>query len=153
MGPDQFVFDVAVGLAVAVLTLVGKWQWPLIKSVFDAEGRRLAAQVNGRWKAIEAFSGSSTTDTFTMDIVCRSQRVTGTHTCLTGPDEGKRFDIVGTYKDQILTFTWAPSSREALESGTVTAKLVEDKVLRGHGLYIEPKDGLVYTSVFSAAKS
>jgi hypothetical protein len=152
MSPEKFIFDVAVGLVVALLSLFAKWQWPLIRSLIDAESRRQGAQISGTWKAIEDFSGSSTQDTFTMELTCRGGKVTGTHTCLTGPDEGKKFDIRGSYKDQILTFTWMPSSREALESGTVTAKLTQDRRLEGHGLYIEPNDGRVYPSTFAADK-
>ena len=88
-----------------------------------------------------------------MEINCKGGQVTGTHTCLTGPDEGQKFDIAGTYKDQILTFTWMPSNRTVLESGTVTARLVKDRQLEGHGLYIEPADGKVYTSNFTANKA
>jgi hypothetical protein len=149
---EKFIFDVAVGLVVALLSLVAKWQWPLIKSLFDAESRRQGAQISGVWKAIESFSGTNTQDTFSMEVTCRGGKVTGTHTCLTGPDEGKKFDIRGNYKDQVLTFAWMPSSREALESGTVTAKLAKDRRLEGHGLYIEPDDGKVYTSTFVADK-
>ena len=149
---EKFIIDVAVGLVVALLTLVAKWQWPLIKSLFDEESRRLAAQVAGTWDANEQFSGSNTQNTYAMEVNCRGGRVTGMHTCLNGPDQGKKFDLVGTYKDQILTFAWMPSSREALESGTVTARLVQDKQLEGHGLYIEPQDGKVYTSTYSAKK-
>lgn len=149
---EKFIIDVIVGLVVALLILVAKWQWPLIKSLFDEESRRQAAQIAGTWDATEDFSGSKTQDTFTMEINCRGGRVSGTHTCLTGPDQGKRFDIEGRYKDQVLTFAWMPSSREALESGTITAKLTQDRLLEGHGLYIEPHDGKVYTSAFSAKK-
>lgn len=85
-----------------------------------------------------------------MKIKCRGGKVTGTHTCLTGPDEGKIFDLSGSYKDQVLTFAWVPNSREALESGTVTAILAQDKRLVGHGLYIEPGDRKVHTSTYIA---
>lgn len=149
---EKFFFDVLVGLAVATLTWVVKWQWPFIRSLFDAESRRQASQIKGTWQATEFFSGSKTQDTFTMEIDCRGGRVTGTHTCLSGPDEGKKFDIDGTYKDLILNFTWVPSNREELESGTITAKLAQDRLLEGHGLYIEPDDGKVYTSDFTANK-
>jgi hypothetical protein len=87
-----------------------------------------------------------------MVLSCRGGVVTGTHTCLSGPDQGRVFELQGSYKDLILTFAWFPSSREALESGTVTAKLVQDGVLAGHGLYIEPGDGKVYTSTYSARR-
>lgn len=153
MDTAHFAFGMAVGLVTSIVVAIAKWQWPLIKSVFDAEGRRVAEQISGEWNATEIFSGSASTDTFTMRIICRSGRVTGMHTCLSGPDVGKSFDITGTYKDQVLSFTWAPSSRAALESGTVTAKLSQDKLLEGHGLYIEPADGKVYTSTFTATKA
>jgi hypothetical protein len=149
---EKLIFDVIVGLVVALLTLIAKWQWPLIKSLFDEESRRQARQIDGTWNATEDFSGSNTQNTYTMKINCRGGRVTGINTCLSGPDQGKDFDTEGAYKDQILTFTWMPSSREVLESGTVTVKLERDKLLVGHGLYIEPADGKVYTSIFKATK-
>ncbi len=147
---DKFVFDVAVGLVVGLLTLFARWQWPLIRSLFDGESRRQAAQVSGTWKASELFADTNTKNTYTMEIKCRGGKVTGTHICLTGPDEGRVFDLSGSYKDQVLTFAWVPNSREALESGTVTAILAQDKRLAGHGLYIEPGDRKVHTSIYEA---
>ena len=152
MTPGNFVLDVAAGLLVALLSLVAKWQWPLISSLFDEESRRQAEQVSGSWKASEVFHDSKSRNTYTMHLKCRSGQITGTHSCLTGPDEGKTFDLRGSYKDRILTFAWAPSSREELESGTVTAILDQDRHLAGHGLYIEPADGKVHTSTYTATK-
>jgi hypothetical protein len=149
---EKFIYDVIVGLLVAFLTLVAKWQWPLIKSLLTEESRRQAKQINGAWDVTEDFT-DATQDTFTMELNCKGGRVTGTHTCLAGPDQGQTFDIEGTYKDQILSFTWMPKNRAALESGTVTAKLTHDRQLEGHGLYIEPSDGKVYTSNFIAKKT
>ncbi|MGH8212616.1 MAG: hypothetical protein ACREPP_05225 [Rhodanobacteraceae bacterium] len=149
---EKFLLDVLVGLAVAALSLLAKWQAPYIRSLFDAESRRQADQINGRWKVTEVFSGSKDTDTFNMKLSCHGSRVTGDHVGDSGPDDGRQFDIEGSYKDQILSFTWMPDNRSALESGTVTARLVRDKRLEGHGLYIEPTDGKVYTSTFVADK-
>ena len=149
---EKFLLDVLVGLVVAGLSLIAKWQAPYIRSLFDAESRRLADQINGDWRVSEFFSGSRETDTFTMTLSCHGSRVTGNHVGLAGPDAGRRFDISGSYKDQILSFTWMPDNRSALESGTVTARLVRDKRLEGHGLYIEPADGRVYTSTIVADK-
>lgn len=153
MTPEKLIFDVVAGLLVALLLLVGKAQWPLIRNLFDAESRRQAKQISGTWKATEVFHDSRSQNTYTMHIKCRGGQVTGTHVCLTGPeDEGKTFDLRGTYKDRILTFAWAPSSREELESGTVTAILDQDRHLAGHGLYIEPADGKVHTSTYTATR-
>lgn len=101
MNPEKFAFDVTVGLVVALLTLIAKWQWPLIRSLFDEESRRLAAQVAGRWKASELFADTKM-NTYTMEIKCRAGQVTGTHICLSGPDEGKTFDLRGSYKIRCL---------------------------------------------------
>lgn len=152
MTPESFILDVAAGLMVALLSLVAKWQWPLIRSLFDEESRRQAEQVSGSWKATEVFHDSDSQNTYAMQLNCRSGQVTGSHSCLTGPDEGKTFKIHGTYKDRVLTFAWAPNSREELESGTVTAILDQDRHLAGHGLYIEPVDGKVHTSTYIATK-
>lgn len=147
---EKFLLDVLVGLVVAVLSLIAKWQVPFFRSLIDAESRRQAKQINGNWRATEEFSGSRDKDTFAMTLSCRGSRVTGSHIGLTGPDQGRRFDISGSYKDQILNFTWTPDNKTALESGTVTARLVSDGRLEGHGLYIETDDGRVYTSIFTA---
>jgi hypothetical protein len=72
---EKFAYDVLVGLLVAFLTLVAKWQWPLITSLFESEEvSRLARQISGTWDATEDFTGSSTTDTFAMEINCRGGR-------------------------------------------------------------------------------
>jgi hypothetical protein len=152
MTPENFILDVVAGLTVTALSLAANWQWPLIRSLFDEESRRQAEQISGSWKASEAFHDSNTKNTYTMHISCRGGQVAGTHICLTGPDEGRTFDLRGTYKDRVLTFAWAPTSREELESGTVTAILDQDRHLAVHGLYIEPVDGKVHTSTDTATK-
>jgi hypothetical protein len=152
MNPEKLILDVVAGLLVALLSLVGKAQWPLIRNLFDDESRRQAKQISGTWKATEVFHDSRSQNTYTMHVKCRGGQITGTHVCLTGPDAGKTFDLRGTYKDRVLTFAWTPSSREELESGTVTAILDQDRHLAGHGLYIEPADGKVHTSTYTATR-
>ena len=152
MTPQNFVLDIAAGLLVALLSLAAKWQWPMIRSLIDEESRRQAKQISGTWKASEIFHDSNSQNTYAMDIKCHGGQVTRTHVCLTGPDEGRTFDLRGTYKDRVLTFAWTPGSREQLESGTVTAVLDQDRHLAGHGLYIEPADGKVHTSTYTATK-
>ena len=149
---ENLIVDVIVGGVIALFGIIAKWQWPVVRSLFDEESRRQAAQISGSWKATEVLSKSKEQNEYRMDIGCRGGQVTGKHTCTKGPDEGKAFDLKGTYKDLILAFTWMMSNREGLESGTVTVKLSEDKKLGGHGLYIEPDDGKVYTSTFTATK-
>lgn len=155
---EKLVVDVIVGGVVALLGIIAKWQWPAIRSLFDEESRRQAAQVSGSWESTESFPATSSQNPssqnkYAMDISCRGGQVTGKDICIEGFDKGKSFELRGTYKDQILTFTWRPHLREALESGTVTARLTKDKRLEGHGLYIEPDDGKVYTSTFTATKN
>jgi hypothetical protein len=146
---EKVLYDVVIGGLVALLTLAVRWQLPFIRSLFDEESRRQSKQISGTWNAKEVFADGSE-DNFIMDIHCRWGRVTGKHTCHSGYDEGKTYDIEGTYKDQILTFGWKPSNSVGLESGTVTARLVTDRRLEGHGLYVEPADGKIYTSIFKA---
>lgn len=150
---EKVILDVFVGAVVALLGIVAKWQWPIIRSLFDEESRRQGAQISGSWEAIEDFPASKSQNKYTMELKCRGGRVTGQHVCIDGPDKGKTFNLNGSYKDQILTFTWMPDNRAALESGTVTARLSKDKRLEGHGLYIEPDDGRVYTSTYTATKN
>jgi hypothetical protein len=93
----------------------------------------------------------STQDTYILEINPKGRRITGTLKDFVGPDKGYEFDIEGTFKDLILTFMWTKKGPRSLESGTTTAKLVQDgSQLEGHGLYIEPDDGKVYTSTFTA---
>lgn len=150
---EKLIVDVIVGGVVALLGIFAKWQWPAIKGLFDEENRNQAAQISGSWEATENFLATNTKNRYVMEISCRSGRVTGKHVCTDGFDKGKTFDLRGTYKDHILTFTWTPKPRHALESGTVTAKLFRDGMLEGHGLYIEPDDGKVYTSTYEAIKN
>jgi hypothetical protein len=146
---DRVIYDVFIGIIVAMISMISKWQWPLIKSLFDKESRRQARQITGRWKAHEIFADGKE-DEFAMELRCRGGEVTGTHYCDTGFDEAKEYQINGTYRDHILTFRWTPKSDATLESGTVTVRLVEDKKLEGRGLYVEPSDGKIYTSTFNA---
>lgn len=151
---EKLFYDLTVGVSAGLLTafvaLIAKWQWPLIQSWFDKEIRRQAALIEGEWETTEVFTASNTQGTYVLKIDSKGRRVTGTLTGLTGPDQGTRFDIEGTFKDLILTFVWRKRGPRALESGTTAAKLVRDGEFEGHGLYIEPNDGKVYTSIFTA---
>lgn len=148
---ERFIYDVLVGLIVAfVLYVIGK-QWPRIRSVFDKESRRQAEQIAGKWDATEIFA-DGTEDAFILQLECTGGNVSGMHECRKGFDADQEFNVNGTYKDQVLAFTWMPKNQAGLESGTVTAKLVQDRKLEGYGLYIEPTDGKVYTSRFVAVK-
>lgn len=149
---EKFVYDVVIGVFVAVLGIAAKWQWPLIRSLFDAESRRQARQIVGTWNARELFA-DGTQDEFLIDMYCSGGKVSGSHRCLAGFDKDRTFHIDGTYKDQVLAVRWMPSDNSLLESGTVTAKLMQDGRLQGHGLYVEPTDGRVYTSEFIAQKN
>jgi hypothetical protein len=151
---EKLFYDLTVGVSSGVLTaalaLVANWQWPLIQSWFDKEIRRQARLIEGQWETTEVFTASNTQGTYTLEINSKGRRVTGTLRGLTGPDQGTEFDVEGTFKDLILTYVWTKRGPRALESGTTTAKLVRDGELEGHGLYIEPGDGKVHTSTFTA---
>jgi hypothetical protein len=154
--PGEFtktiLVEVIVGAILAVLGAIVKWQWPLIRSLFDAESRRQASQIEGSWNGHEHFADGAKDD-FILKISCRSGIVKGTHYCVGGYDQHKEYEAEGRYKDHILSLRWAPKSKSALESGAIAARLVSDGKLEGHGLYVEPLDGRVYTSKFSATKS
>jgi hypothetical protein len=148
---DVFIIGLASGLTVALLLWIFKIQSHFFKNLFDEESRRQAKQINGEWKASETFA-DGTIDSFKLELKCIGGKVDGRQDCLTGHDEGKSYRIEGTYKDHILNFTWIPLNEQSIESGTVTARLIKDHNLDGHGLYIEPDDGKVYTSKFMAEK-
>jgi hypothetical protein len=48
-------YDVIIGTVVAPITIVAQWQWHIVRSLFDQESRRQAAQINGEWDALELF--------------------------------------------------------------------------------------------------
>lgn len=148
--------DLAVGvtggLITAVLILVIKTNASLIQSWFDKEMRRQAALITGKWRATETFADRRSKDVFIMDLKCRGHRIKGTLDCIEGYDEGESFELEGMFRDLMLTFVWKKKGERALESGTVTVRLPlpREGELEGHGLYIEPRDGKVYTSKFEA---
>lgn len=146
----DMLVGVGGGVLAGLLTLLIQWRWLYIQSLFDKEARRQAKQISGKWQATEVFLGPTKQNTYSMEINCLGGRVTGKHACLTGADPGEEFPIEGTFRDQILAFVWNKKGERALELGTVTVRLVRQGELEGHGLYVEPSDGKVYTSTFSA---
>jgi hypothetical protein len=148
---QTLIIDIATGLLTAFLILVGQKQWLFVQSLFDRESRRQARQITGSWTATETFA-DGTNDEFHVEIHCIGGRVTGTHRCSAGVDCKLEYPLVGTYKDHVINFTWMPRDHSLLESGTVTARLLRDGELDGHGLYIETDDGKVYASKYIAKK-
>jgi len=147
----ELLLNIIGGLLTAMVAIIAKRYWPLIMDLFDRESRRQAKQISGLWTAREVFA-DKTHDEFLVEIRCVNGKVNGMHKCLNGVDRTGEFPLSGSYKDHILNFTWIPLDNSLLESGTVTAKLIRDKELEGHGLYIEPADGKIYTSEFIASK-
>lgn len=148
---NDFSMGIISGIAVSFLTWFTKMQLPLIRNFFDSESQRQAKQIAGEWDFRETFS-DNTEDTFLMTLHCKGGIVTGEHVCLEGFDAKKRYRIDGSYKDHILTFRWNRHDNDSLESGTITARLTKDNVLEGHGLYVEPEDGKIYTSIITGKR-
>lgn len=150
---EKLIYDIAIGLVTALVILAIKHNWSLIVSVFQQDIRRIARLLEQEWTATEVFSDDNTTDEFTMKLRCRGRQVSGVMFCTGGPDKGREYELKGFFDSLILTLTWTPKDAVALESGTLTAKLIKDgKALEGHGVFYSPLTEKVHTSTFNAVR-
>jgi hypothetical protein len=122
--------------------------WIVFWIIPDEDGE----QLNGLWRATEEFD-DGTKAIFDMEIKCKNGIVKGTHHSVSGMDKGTTYKISGTYnKDNILNFLWTQKQKSKLESGTVSAKLINDGFLEGKGCFREPRDQKIHPSTFMAIK-
>lgn len=152
---EKFVYDIEVGVLAGLLTslliLAIDHYWSLIVSIFQQDIRRVARLLEQEWTATETFSDDNTTDEYSMKLRCRGREVSGTMFCTNGPDKNREYQLKGSFDSLILTLTWVPKDAVALESGTITAKLVKDgKALEGSGIFYSPITERIHTSVFAA---
>ena len=111
----------------------------------------MAELIEGAWKATEIFSDDHTKAKFRMELSCLGRQVRGMLICESGRfDKGAEFVLSGSFTHNILMLLW--EKKKSIESGTITVRLVEDKKLEDHGLYIALSNGQVYTSKFTATK-
>ena len=148
---NDLLIGIAAGLIAAGIGFFIKKNLVLIQNWRNEEIIRIARLIEGKWQATEIFSDDNSQSVFTMNLKCRlDQVVTGTQVCTSGFDNNQDFDLTGSFKDTILTFMWRKKGERAMESGATTVKLVREGELEGYGLYINPADGKVYTSTFTA---
>jgi hypothetical protein len=150
---EKIIYDIAVGLATALVILACKHYWSLIVSMFQQDIRRVARLLEQSWTGTETFSDDGSTDEFNMKLCCRGRQVSGNMICSGGPDKGREYDLKGSFDSLILSLIWTPKDAVALESGTITAKLVKDgKALEGHGVFYSPITEKIHTSTFAAIR-
>lgn len=141
---------IAAGTGGAIVHVFKHYE-SLFRSWRNKDIEEIAKHIDGRWNATEVFSDDGSKAIFSMEFKCIGTQVTGVFLGVSGKvDKGSEFDLSGSFKDRVLSFTW--KKRNSLESGTVTVLLTRDNELEGHGLYVNPKDGKVYHSKFSAKK-
>lgn len=149
---NEFLIGIASGVTATGIVFFIKKNMFLIQNWRNEELIRVARLIEGKWQATETFSDDNSNSEFTMNLKCSlDQAVTGTQVCTSGFDKNQEFELTGSFRDTVLTFMWRKKGERALESGATTVKLVREGVLEGHGLYINPADGKVYTSTFTAS--
>lgn len=89
---EKFLADVAVGILISAVIWYLKVQWPLIRGLLDAESRRQAAQIKGRWNVTEKFA-DGTSSLSVMVVKCTGGQVSGTQFCREGFDEGEDYHL------------------------------------------------------------
>lgn len=157
---DKFVVDFLIngiigGLVATFLTLVIGRIWLSIIVPWYEERVYHDAHFEGRWEGTETFSDTNPPliDRFTIEIRRAGHRVTAITTCLEGPDRGKIYESIGSFKNLILTLSWVPRDDTSLERGTITAKLVENgQKFVGHGSFYSPATERVHSSIFEISR-
>jgi hypothetical protein len=154
---DKFASDlvngIVGGLIATFLTLVIHRIWLNIIRPWYEERVYHDAHFEGVWTATETFSDTTPVeaDTFTMELKRQGHHVTGTLRCIDGPDKDDVYLIEGTFNNLILTLTWVPENKRALDRGTLAIKLVENgKKFVGCGAFYSNETEKVHTSVFQA---
>jgi hypothetical protein len=125
--------------------------WLFINTVFQGlflpwyrSQRYEGVMIEGEWVGWYAnYSPASTTaDSCTSPQKCKitlrqsATLITGELIELEGPDRGKRYDLVGDFRDLILNLKYRESNRSRLDRGAIVLCLRENaQSLEGHTLY------------------
>lgn len=83
------------------------------------------ARLDGEWIAeLKAESTNNDCETVTVEQV--GHNISGKIVCTNGPDEGRRYQFVGTFKNQILTGYYWNIRKTSIDSGSFSLRLEND---------------------------
>ncbi len=149
----DFFNGIVGGLVATFLTLVIQRMWVSVVLPWHEERIYKDAHFEGRWNAKETYNDSepNVVAEYIIEFQRQGHKVTGTSTCVNGPDKGKVYLLSGSFNNLILTLTWVPKDKRSLERGTLAMKLMENgKKMSGHGVFYSPITETVHTSSLEA---
>jgi hypothetical protein len=125
---------VAAGLIVGMVCLAFKPIWERIIVPWYEEKVYHDAKIEGQWKATLDMEGIKTGET--INLIRKGHDVALTISRTSGSDEGRTYLASGTFRNLILTGTYAASQRAFLDRGSFSLMLVNNgNTLRGHCSY------------------
>lgn len=149
---SELTTGVVIALVSACVTLALARFWRNVMLPWIDEMSYDEPRFEGEWTAVETFSdedpgSADEKGEYRMVLKRRGHRVSGTYTGVNGPDKDSVSSMEGSYRNLILTVTWRPVDKRALDRGTLTLKLTKNgKEFVGFGLYYSPKTERVHTS-------
>lgn len=89
------------------------------------------ARIEGNWRG--ETTRNSIPRVVVWEISQTGHRITATATPISGPNEGKRFNVEGMFRNSVLTVTYCMQSNQTLERGCLALKLINNgQRLQGH---------------------
>ena len=139
LGQGVIAGGVAAG-AVGFIVLV----WRRILEPWYEERLYKGVEISGAWEgSIEYPTGGA--NKVVLDLRRRAYAVTGSIICVEGLDKGMRWTLAGTFRNNILTFTYDSSSKREVDRGAGCYYLKDNgRALSGGCFYHDESDNSMH---------
>ena len=126
------------GLVTTLFVVVLRSIWVNIILPWFEEKIYKDAKIEGTWKG--AYKNGACGDEV-IKINQSSHRITGTMTCISGPDKGQVYQLEGEFKNLILTASYSSREIGSLDRGSITLMLKNNgHELTGHCSYYSDEE-------------
>lgn len=131
------------GIVAAPLTLALQQFWFKVITPWFEERIYQDAHIEGKWKGTIKY-GDNEGETLLFDIRRQSHRITGT---MLSQEDGKIFEIVGDFRNMIMTITYVSQNKQTVDRGGFTFLLIKNgQELQGHGAFYYNPDHKITTA-------
>jgi len=118
--------------------------WRHILEPWYEERLYKGVEISGVWEgSVEYPTGGE--NKIVVDLRRRGYAVTGSAACVEGSDKGMRWNLIGTFRNNILTFTYDSASKREIDRGAGGYHLIDNgRTLKGGCFYHDDGDNTMH---------
>lgn len=139
------------GVLVTIIVVVFNQIWLKIIQPWYEDRVFKDARIEGQWKAKVTFDTEETEELW--EIRRQGHSISGTITAVKGADQGRTYDVEGTFSNLILTVSYRSTDPGSVERGTVTMILQNNgQTFKGSSAFYFDPDHAIRSSEYECTK-